>query len=172
MSKRLELIERVCTALYSTRAYFHQCNEVISELEPSMNAMLVRHGAVVVTVIAIAPRPLALLVLRTQLVRPLTFSLQVSVQEARATEAEKTKQWDALRTTLHVDVSTAVASVVSALSGLPNAGPAPSTPMHASGKGAHAWDKPWGVASGCWVFGFLLRRGCAGVCTVSWLWSA
>jgi hypothetical protein len=58
MSKRLELIERVCTALYSTRAYFHQCNEVISELEPSMNAMLVRHGAVdVVTVIAIAPRP-------------------------------------------------------------------------------------------------------------------
>ncbi len=47
MSKRLELIERVCTALYSARAYFHQCNEVISELEPSMNDMLVRAGVVV-----------------------------------------------------------------------------------------------------------------------------
>ena len=46
MNKRLELIERVCTAMYSARAYFHQCNEVISELEPSMQSMLVG-GAVV-----------------------------------------------------------------------------------------------------------------------------
>jgi hypothetical protein len=90
MNKRLELIERVCTALYSARAYFHQCNEVIAELEPSMQSML------------------------------------VSVQAARDTETHKTKEWDSLRTTLHVDVSTAVANVVSSLSGL--GGPV-STPI-------------------------------------------
>ena len=60
-------------------------------------------------------------------------AVQVSVQAARDTEAEKTKQWDSLRTTLHVDVSTAVASVVSALSGLPTPLPTPSTPMHGTG---------------------------------------
>ena len=45
MNKRLELTERVCTALYSTRAFFLQCNEVIAELEPSMQQMLVRCAA-------------------------------------------------------------------------------------------------------------------------------
>ncbi len=41
MNKRMSFIEHVCTALYSNRAFFHQCNEIIAELEPSMQSMLV-----------------------------------------------------------------------------------------------------------------------------------